>query len=76
MAARRKVKTYEGYTALESYCIALFEFHSALKKAGFNDDDAFWILTDRGTYPDWILPNPTEWNPNNPDHQPFEDDED
>jgi alpha-L-arabinofuranosidase len=76
--ATRKKKTdqYEGYTALESYCIGIHEFYQALRKAGFTTDICMSMIMDKNSYPDWLLPKPTDWNPDNPDHQPFEDDED
>ena len=77
MATRKKkVDTYEGYSPLESYCIGLHEFYKALRKAGFDSSAAFGIILERSAYPDWLLPTPIEFNPNNPDHTPFEDDED
>ena len=79
MAAKRKSAkqdNYAGYNAIESYCIGLHEYFLALRKAGFCEELALSILVEPSAYPDWILPTPVEFNPNNPDHTPYEDDED
>jgi hypothetical protein len=57
MAARkRKVQTVadEGYSKLEEYCIWLNEYKRALRKAGFSNDDALWLISTKESYPDWI----------------------
>ena len=57
MAARkRKVQTVadEGYSKLEQYCIWLNEYKRALRKAGFSNDDALWLIATKDSYPDWI----------------------
>ena len=57
MAARkRKVQTVanEGYSKLEQYCIWLNEYKRALRKAGFSNDDALWLVSAKDSYPDWI----------------------
>ena len=57
MAARkRKVQTVadEGYSKLEEYCIWLNEYKRALRKAGFSNDDALWLVATKDSYPDWI----------------------
>jgi hypothetical protein len=57
MAARkRKVQTVadEGYSKLEEYCIWLNEYKRALRKAGFSNDDALWLVSAKDSYPDWI----------------------
>jgi hypothetical protein len=57
MAARkRKVQTVadEGYSKLEEYCIWLNEYKRALRKAGFSNDDALWLIATKDSYPDWI----------------------
>jgi hypothetical protein len=80
MAQKRKQSTkqnnYEGYNALEAYCIGLHEFYTALRNAGFAYDIAIGIVIEPSAYPDWLLPKPVTFNPNNPDHTPYEDDED
>ena len=77
MATKKKPSqdTFEGYTPLEQYCIGLSEFYKALRKAGFPSDMAFGIILERSAYPDWLLPVPIDFDPNNPDHMPYEDDE-
>ena len=51
-----KVKTVadESYSKLDQYCIWLNEYYRALKRAGFNEDMAFWLITNKDSYPDWV----------------------
>ena len=55
-ARKRKVQTVadEGYSKLEEYCIWLNEYKRALRKAGFSNDDALWLVATKDSYPDWI----------------------
>ena len=69
--ARKKVIDLDTYNALDAYCIALNEYFKSLKKAGFSEDMAFWLLLDRDSYPDWILPS----IPDRVDRIPYEDDD-
>jgi hypothetical protein len=69
--ARKRVIDLDTYNALDAYCIALNEYFKSLKKAGFSEDMAFWLLLDRDSYPDWILPS----IPDRVDRLPYEDDE-
>lgn len=74
----RKAKSLEdqGYSALESFCIALNEYYRALRKAGFPIDISISMIQDPFSYPDWILPKRINDNPSNmPDFYP-DDDED
>jgi hypothetical protein len=75
MARRAKVKE-DYYTPLENYCISLNEYYKALRKAGFSVDICMAMIMDKASYPDWILPKPIDFDPNNPDFTPYEDDED
>lgn len=52
----KKVIDLDTYNALDAYCIALNEYYKSLRRAGFSPDMAFWLLLDRESYPDWILP--------------------
>jgi hypothetical protein len=56
MARTKKVIDLDTYSALDAYCIALHVYYTSLRKAGFSTDMAFWLLLDRESYPDWILP--------------------
>jgi len=56
MARTKKVIDLDTYSALDAYCIAMHVYYKSLKKAGFSTDMAFWLLLDRQSYPDWILP--------------------
>jgi hypothetical protein len=69
--ARKKVIDLDTYNALDAYCIALNEYYKSLRKAGFSEDLAFWLLLDRDSYPDWILPS----IPDRVDRLPYEDDD-
>ena len=76
MSKRKQAQELADYTTLEAYCIGLNEFYKALRKAGFATDICMALITDPAAYPDWLLPKPVTFNPNNPDHTPYEDDED
>ena len=71
MAARKKSIDLEDYNALDAYSIALHEWYKSLKKAGFSDSWIVVLITDKGAYPDWILPA----IPNTLDPKPYEDDD-
>jgi hypothetical protein len=72
MAAKKKVIDLDTYNALDAWCIALNEYYKSLRKAGFNEGIALFMITDRESFPDWILPTV----PNRIDNIPYEDDED
>jgi len=62
---RRKPKTVadEDYSALDMYCIWLHEYHRALRRAGFSNDNALWIIATKDSYPEWVSyrePNETD----------------
>ena len=81
MAQRKKpsrVKTVklEDYTPLEIHAIQIREYYLALCKAGFRSDAALTLCTDRMGWPEWFVPNLPEHDPINPDHTPYEDEED
>ena len=81
MAAKRKpsrVKTVklEDYTPLEIHAIQVREYYLALRKAGFKPDEALGVCTDKMGWPDWFLPTLPEHDPVNPDHTPYEDEDD
>ena len=69
--ARRKVIDVTDYSALDQYCIGLNEYYKSLRRAGFTETHAFWLLSDRETFPDWIIPD----LPNRIDNIPYEDDD-
>ena len=62
--ARKATKALEdqGYSKLDAYCIALNEYYKSLRKAGFNEGLALFMITDKESYPGWILPDPVEPN--------------
>ena len=69
---QKKVIDLDTYSALDAYCISLNEYYKYLKRDGFSADDAFWMILDKDSYPDWILPN----IPNKIDNLPYEDEDD
>jgi hypothetical protein len=75
MARTRKKVEDDLYSPLENYCVALNEYYKALRKAGFTTEIAFWMITDRDSHPDWLLPKMPDFDPTNPDHTDWEDDD-
>jgi hypothetical protein len=70
--ARKKVIDLDTYNALDAYSIALHEYYKSLRKAGFSVEISLALMSDRDTYPEWILPTvPNEMKP-----MPYDDDED
>jgi hypothetical protein len=70
--AKKKVIDLDTYNALDQWAISLNEMYKALRRSGFAVDIALAIITDRDSYPDWILPE----LPNRIDNIPYDDDED
>jgi hypothetical protein len=70
--ARKKVIDLDTYNALDAYSIALHEYYKSLRKAGFSVEIALALMSDRDTYPEWILPK----LPNKIQPLPYDDDED
>jgi hypothetical protein len=60
--ARKATKALEdqGYSALDAYCIGMYEFWKSLKKAGFREDVMMGIIVEPSAYPGWILPDPVD----------------
>ena len=58
----RKVKTVEleDFTPLEIHAMQTHEYYKALRKAGFPVDQALIIISDRNSFPDWMLPDPSD----------------
>jgi len=67
MARTKKVIDLDTYSKLDAYSI-----YKSLRRAGFAIDICLAIISDRATYPDWLLPA----LPNKIDSIPYEDDED
>ena len=59
MATRKKKVVEDDYSKLDQYAIELHEFYKALRKAGFTNDNALYILSAKQTYPDWMQSTPT-----------------
>lgn len=65
MATRRKqpakVRTVadENYSKLDQYAIELHEFFKSLRRAGFSNDNALWLLSAKESFPDWLQKAPT-----------------
>jgi len=62
--ASKATKAFEeqGYSPLDAYCISLHEYWKSLKKAGFSEGIALFLLSDKDSYPAWILPSPVDPN--------------
>jgi hypothetical protein len=73
--ARKTKEVTDLYSPLEQYCIALNEYWKALKRAGFAESIAMALIMDKDSYPDWILPKPIEFDPHNPNFDPYEDED-
>ena len=60
--ARKQTKALEdqGYSKLDAWCIGVREYYLSLKRAGFNEGEALFMITDLPSYPRWILPDPVE----------------
>ena len=69
---RKKVIDLDTYYKLDAYTISINEYYKSLRRAGFAVDLALAIISERSTYPDWLLPA----LPNKIDSIPYEDDED
>ena len=53
---RRKVrKTPEPLSKLDQHYVALHECYKAARKAGFTAEHAFWLMTEKRSFPDWIV---------------------
>jgi hypothetical protein len=72
MAKTKRVIDLDTYSKLDAYAISLHEYYKSLRKAGFAVDLCLAIISERSTYPDWLLPA----IPNKIDNIPYEDDED
>lgn len=72
MARKKKVIDLDTYSALDAYAISLNEWYKSLRRAGFSTDMAYWMILDKDSFPDWILPvKPLEKIAD----QPYEDDD-
>jgi hypothetical protein len=70
--ARKKVIDLDTYNALDAYSIGLHEYYKSLRRAGFAVDICLALISDRDSYPDWLLPD----LPNRIEQLPYDDDED
>ena len=62
--ARKPTKALEeqGYSKLDAWCIGVREYYLSLKRAGFNEGEALFMITEPQSYPAWILPDPVDPN--------------
>ena len=51
---RNQTTVDNSYSKLEEYCIWLNEYYRALRKSGFSTDMAYWIMTNKESYPAWV----------------------
>ena len=55
MARKRPVIDLDTYSALDAYAIALNEFYKSLRKAGFSEGVALYLMDNPESMPDWIV---------------------
>lgn len=66
MATRKRQPTRvrtvadENYSKLDQYAIELHEFFKSLRKAGFSNDNALWLLSAKESFPDWLQQKPSK----------------
>jgi hypothetical protein len=60
--AKRATKVLEeqDYSKLDAYCIGLHEYYKSLRRAGFSEGIALFMITEPSGYPKWILPDPVD----------------
>ena len=74
LAAKRKRKeaaarrTGEPLKPIDIWAAQIVECYEALVRAGYGEDRARWYIEEQMRLPDWVV--------GNPDHTPYEDDED
>ena len=55
---RKRTIQDNDYSKLDVYCIWLHEYHKALRRAGFSNDNALWMISTKESFPDWVdIPN-------------------
>ena len=64
-AARNK---NEPLRPIDLWAAEIVECYEALVRAGYGEDKARWYIEEKMRLPDWLI--------GNPDHVPYEDDED
>jgi hypothetical protein len=73
LAAKRKRKeaaakrTTEPLKPIDIWAAQIVECYEALVAAGYGEDKARWYIEEKMRLPDWL--------PVNPDHSPYEDEE-
>jgi hypothetical protein len=75
----RRVGKYQHdkiMSRLDCYAISVREYYLSLRRAGFPVDQALGIINDRNSYPEWLIPESPDFNPVNPDHDPYDDEDD
>lgn len=74
LAAKRKRKeaaarrTGEPLKPIDIWAAQIVECYEALVRAGYGEDRARWYIEEQMRLPDWLV--------GNPNHTPYEDDED
>lgn len=53
---RRRVKPAEPSSKLVLHYVTMNEVYRAARAAGFTDQKAYWLATDKDSYPDWVIP--------------------
>ena len=72
--ARKRVirKSPEPLTKMDTHYATLHEMYKSALRAGFDRDTAFWMMTEKHTFPDWVVGDGGII----PTIDPIEDDED
>lgn len=56
MARKKPVIDLDTYNALDAYCISLNEYFKSLRRSGFSESIALYMITEKESFPDWIIP--------------------
>lgn len=54
---RRRVKPAEPPSRLVLHYVKINEVYKAARAAGFSDQKAYWLATDKDSYPEWVIPS-------------------
>jgi hypothetical protein len=65
-AAARKAST-DILRPIDIWAASIVECYEALVRAGYGEDRARWYIEEQLRLPDWVI--------NNPDHSPYEDED-
>lgn len=55
--ARKQKQEIADFTPIEWAAFQANEWYKALRKAGFTVEQSMELISDRNSYPDWMLPD-------------------